>query len=194
MLAGLARRLRSEGRDVLATHEPGGTPVSDAVRKIVLDPELRVSPATEALLMSAARAQLVADVIRPALSSAKWVLCDRYTTSTLAYQGYGHGVALASLQALATLATGGLEPDVTLLVDIPVEVSRARVAERAATSGRAEDRLEREDETFHTRVRNGYLELARADRKMHVLDGLRATDALVEEAYEIVTRHASSRS
>ena len=132
--------------------------------------------------MSTARAQVVTEVIRPALDAGKCVLCDRYAMSTFAYQGFGHGVPFEPLKALTAIATGGLEPDVVLLVDIPVEVSRERVAGR----GRAADRLEREDEAFHTRVREGYLQLASGDKRVHVLDGLRPTVELIDLAYRIV--------
>jgi dTMP kinase len=183
MLAGLAQRLRDAGREVVSTHEPGGTPLADAIRHLVLDSNHPIAPVTEALLMSTARAQVVTDVIRPALNSGKCVLCDRYAMSTFAYQGFGHGVPFDALKALTAVATGGLEPDVVLLVDIPVEVSIARVAGR----GRAADRLEREDQFFHARVREGYLKLARGDRRVHVLDGLRPTIELIELAFRIVT-------
>jgi dTMP kinase len=187
MLAGLAQRLREGGREVVTTHEPGGTPLADAIRHLVLESSFPIAPVTEALLMSTARAQVVTEVIRPALNAGKCVLCDRYAMSTLAYQGFGHGVPFESLKALTAIATGGLEPDVVLLVDIPVEVSRARVAVR----GRAADRLEREDEAFHMRVRGGYLELARGDKRVHVLDGLRPTIELIDLAYRIVTAQPS---
>lgn len=183
MLAGLAQRLRDGGRDVVTTHEPGGTPLADAIRQLVLRSNHPIAPVTEALLMSTARAQVVTEVIRPALNAGKCVLCDRYTLSTFAYQGFGHGVPIDSLKALTAVATGGLEADVVLLVDIPVEVSLERVAGR----GRAADRLEREDVVFHTRVREGYLKLARGDRRIHVLDGLRPTIELIELAHRIVT-------
>lgn len=187
LLTGLAQRLRAEGRDVLVTREPGGTELGERIRELVLAPEERVAPATEALLMSADRAQHVAEVIRPALAAGTWVLCDRFTTSTFAYQGYGHGVPLDSLRALAAIATGGLEPDVVLLVDVPVAVSRERVVNRATASGKPTDRLEREDTAFHARVREGYLALAREDRRIAVLDGSRPAAELIEAAHRIIS-------
>jgi dTMP kinase len=191
MLAGLAQRLREAGRDVVTTHEPGGTALADAIRQLVLESDHPIAPVTEALLMSTARAQVVSDVIRPALNAGKCVLCDRYAMSTLAYQGFGHGVPFEALRSLTTIATGGLEPDVVLLVDIPVGVSRARVAARATERGKPPDRLEREDEAFHARVREGYLALARGDRRVHVLDGLRPTIELIDLAQRIVTAQPS---
>lgn len=186
MLAGLAERLRADGISVVTTREPGGTPLGARIRGLVLSPEERVAPATEALLMTADRAQHVADVIRPALARGEWVLCDRFASATLAYQGFGHGVPLGTLQALIATAVGTLAPDLILLVDIPVDVSRTRVAARSADSGRLADRMEREDEAFHRRVRDGYLTLARENPSFRVLDGLRPAETLIDEALAIV--------
>lgn len=186
MLAGLAERLRADGISVVTTREPGGTPLGARIRGLVLSPEERVAPTTEALLMTADRAQHVADVIRPALARGEWVLCDRFASATLAYQGFGHGVPLGTLQALIATAVGTLAPDLILLVDIPVDVSRTRVAARSADSGRLADRMEREDEAFHRRVRDGYLTLARETPSFRVLDGLRPAETLIDEALAIV--------
>jgi len=191
LLAGLAERLRADGISVVTTREPGGTPLGARIRSLVLSPEERVAPATEALLMTADRAQHVADVIRPALARGEWVLCDRFATATLAYQGFGHGVPLGTLQSLIATAVGTLEPDLILLVDIPVDVSRTRVAARSADSGRLADRMEREDEAFHHRVRDGYLRLARENARFRILDGLRAAETLIGEALAIVREKAA---
>ncbi len=191
MLAGLAERLRANGISVVTTREPGGTPLGARIRSLVLSPEERVAPATEALLMTADRAQHVADVIRPALARGEWVLCDRFATATLAYQGFGHGVPLGTLQSLIATAVGTLEPDLILLVDIPVDVSRTRVAARSADSGRLADRMEREDEAFHRRVRDGYLRLARENARFRILDGLRPAETLIGEALAIVREKAA---
>ena len=137
----------------------------------------------EAFIVNASRAQHVAEVIEPALRAGTWVLSDRFATATLAYQGYGRGVGLEALRALAAIATRGLEPDLTLLVDVPVELSRARVLSRSRSEGADVDRLEREDEAFHERVRQGYLSLARDDRRIVVLDGTLAPEALLETAW-----------
>jgi dTMP kinase len=191
LLAGLAERLRADGISVVTTREPGGTPLGARIRSLVLSPEERVAPATEALLMTADRAQHVADVIRPALARGEWVLCDRFATATLAYQGFGHGVPLDTLQSLIATAVGTLEPDLILLVDIPVDVSRTRVAARSADSGRLADRMEREDEAFHRRVRDGYLRLARENARFRILDGLRPAETLIGEALAIVREKAA---
>jgi dTMP kinase len=191
LLAALAQRLRADGISVVTTREPGGTPLGARIRGLVLSPEERVAPATEALLMTADRAQHVADVIRPALARGEWVLCDRFASATLAYQGFGHGVPLGTLQALIATAVGTLAPDLILLVDIPVDVSRTRVAARSADSGRLADRMEREDEAFHRRVRDGYLTLARENPSFRVLDGLRPAETLIDEALAIVREKAA---
>jgi len=140
--------------------------------------------------MSADRAEHVATVIRPALESGSWVFSDRFATATFAYQGYGRGLPLEALRMLTAFATGGLEPDVVLLVDVPVSVSRERVAARAKAMGIAIDRLEREDDAFHERVRAGYLALAGDDPRMHVLDGMRPASELVDEAERILGKAA----
>ena len=158
----LAETLTERGFDVFSTREPGGTVLAEAIRKILLDgPDL--GGWTEALLFTAARAQLVQDVIRPQLQAGTVVLCDRYRDSTLAYQGYGRGVDLATLVRLQDQATGGLLPALTFLLDLPVEEGLARIPR-----GRL-DRLDRETETFHRRVRQGYLEMARQEAERWVV-------------------------
>ena len=181
LLAALAERLRSLGHDVVATREPGGTPVGDAIRRIFLDELVKIEPLTEALLVNAARAQHLAEVVRPALRAGKLVLCDRFTDSTLAYQGFGRGLDLGMLRSLCAVATGGLEPDLTLLLDVPVELSRRRTGAR----GGGADRLESENDAFHERVRRGFLEIARA-RDHRVLDGALGSPELVEAAFAAI--------
>ena len=177
LVAGLAARLQAERENVVATREPGGTTLGDALRAIFLDRTLSIEPLSEAFLVNAARVQHVEQVIRPALASGGVVLCDRFTDSTLAYQGYGRGMDLELLRALCDFAIGGVEPDVVLLVDLPVGVARARLADRAV----APDRIENEDDGFHERVRRGFLELARAPRH-RVLDGTLPPERLLDEA------------
>ncbi|MEO9169995.1 MAG: dTMP kinase, partial [Candidatus Aquilonibacter sp.] len=174
LISGLAERLRGEGREVLATREPGGTPTGDAIRAIFLAPGLRLTPLTEALLIAAARAQHVVDAIEPALRAGGDVLCDRFVDSTLAYQGYGRGIDCGFLRELCDAATGGLTPDVTLILDIPVAVSRGRVAARMI----ARDRMESEDDGFHERVRGGFLALALRASRYHVLDATKTPEEL----------------
>ena len=189
LLAELAERLRSEGLDVLATREPGGTPVGDAVRDVFLNRALAIAPLTESMLVSAARAQHVVDVIRPALGAGRFVLCDRFTDSTLAYQGYGRRVRRDVLRALCEMASDGLQPDFVLVVDLPVAVARERL--RARSTGM--DRIENEDDGFHERVRQGFLELATSPRH-RVLDGTLAPEQLAALAMdEIRARRGAPR-
>ncbi|HEY8322256.1 MAG TPA: dTMP kinase [Candidatus Baltobacteraceae bacterium] len=184
LLAGMLERMRAGGLDVLATREPGGTPVGDAIRAVVLNPGLHVEPLTEALLMNASRAAHVLEVVRPALAAGKIVLCDRYYDSTLAYQGYGRGLDLAMLRGLCAAATGGLDPDLTLVLDVSPEVSRRRVESRPD----ANDRLDNETLAFFTRARAGFLELAMREPRMRVLDGTEPVDALIDEAMALLTQ------
>jgi len=181
LLAALAERLRSEDRDVLVTREPGGTPLGEAVRAIALDRSIAVTPMAEALLMNAARTQHVAAAIRPALETGRTVLCDRYVDSTLAYQGYGRGLDLGVLRALCDAATGGLMPDVTLVVDVPVGVSRERLRLRGVVA----DRMESEDDGFHERVRQGYLALSKRAGGS-VLDGTRNAPDVLRQALDVL--------
>lgn len=154
----LAYHLRDLGCDVLTTREPGGTPISERVRAIVLDPaHTSMEPSTEFLLFSAARAQHVAEVIRPHLERGGVVLCDRFADSSLAYQGYGYGLDLEARRAITRFATGGLVPDLTFLLDLPVEVGLRR---KAGGKGDAWNRMERKRIDYHERVREGYLFMA----------------------------------
>ena len=157
----LSSYLEEKGYPVLATREPGGTNIGDQIRAILLDPQnTEMLPASEALLFSAARAQIVNQVIRPHLAQGDIVLCDRYADSTMAYQGYGHGLELEMLHAITALATGGLKPDLTVYLDIDVEDGlRRKLA--AHKAGNAEwNRLDRQEAAFHRRVREGYLQMA----------------------------------
>ena len=161
--------LERAGVSVCATREPGGTPLAERIRQIVLGHgEEPLTPVSETLLMFAARALHVAAVIRPALARGTWVICDRFTDATRAYQGCGRGVESALIEALATAVHGDLVPDCTLLLDVPVAtgLARARARTRAST-----DRFEGETSAFFERVRAGYLALARAEpRRFRVID------------------------
>ncbi|HUW10862.1 MAG TPA: dTMP kinase, partial [Anaerolineae bacterium] len=152
--------LSGRGHDVLATREPGGTSISEAVRSILLDPaNTAMRPVTEILLFSAARAQIVAQVIRPHMERGGIVLCDRYADSTLAYQGYGRGLDLDTLRAITAFATGGLLPHLTVYLDIAIEDGLRR------KSAQEWNRLEDQTLMFHRRVRQGYLEMAAAEQE-----------------------------
>jgi dTMP kinase len=140
------------GRDVLTVREPGGTPLAEAARKLALKSRHDRAFGAELFLFLAARADLVERVIRPALESGQVVIADRFGLSTLAYQVAGRGLPRADVEAALRVATGGLSPDLTLVLDVPVTVGR----ERQRNAGKAQDRIEREDDTFHTRVRDAY--------------------------------------
>jgi dTMP kinase len=154
----LAASLADQGYSVWTTREPGGTRVGEMIRPMVLGRDQPpMTPWTEALLFTAARAQHVDEVIRPRLERGEIVLCDRYVDSTLAYQGYGRGLDLETLRQLQAQATGGLVPDLTILLNLPVEAGLARIPRTN------QDRLDREAASFHQRVRDGYRTLAAAE-------------------------------
>jgi len=191
-IARLAARLRSLGHDPLVTREPGGTPVGEGIRALLLDHERRPTALTEALLMVAARAQLAETVLRPALAAGRIVLCDRYGDSTLAYQGGGRGLDGAMLASWNRAATEGLVPALTLLFDVPTAIGLDR---RRAASG-ATNRLDREPAEFHERVRRRYLELAAAEpERWVVVDALVGTDELEDRVWQVLgPRFAHARS
>ena len=158
-VAQLVENLRQEGYDVLATREPGGTPIGDQIRDVLSNLEnTTMRPRTEILLFQASRAQLVEQVIRPHLKSGGIVLSDRYADSTLAYQGYGHQVDLEKLKTIIEFATGGLKPNLTVLLDVDVEEGLQRRAR-----GGEWNRLDAYDLAFHQRVRQGYHKLVQAE-------------------------------
>ncbi len=169
----LAQWLRDHGKDVVETVEPGGTAIGRQIRKILLDPaSADMQPRTELLLYFASRAQNVDQVIRPALDSGRIVLCDRFTDSTLVYQGCGRGLDTNVVLDLDRIACRGLKPDVTLLIDIDAETSLMRAKRRNERVGLAESRIDEEDAAFHERVRQGYLALAKAElERIVVIDG-----------------------
>jgi len=170
----LKERLLAAGEQVTATREPGGCPIADQMRAILLDAgNSAITPLSELLLYAAARAQHVQEVIVPALERGETVLCDRFTDATIAYQGHGRGLDLATIAQLNQLATGGVEPQLTLLIDCPVEIGLGRALARIeAGSGAREERFELESLHFHERVRQGYLGLADAfPGRFNVIDG-----------------------
>ncbi|GMA16179.1 dTMP kinase [Deinococcus metallilatus] len=188
-LAWLAARLAEAGVPHVVTREPGGTPLGTRVREVLLDPLLNIDPLPEFLLYSASRAQLVGNVICPALARGEAVLCDRYADSSLAYQGAGRGLDPTFLAALTREVTGGLVPDLTVLLDLDPALGLARAASRGQP-----DRLERADLGFHGRVRAGFLALAaQAPRRFLVLDATRDPGALADAIWQAV-RDRLSRS
>ncbi|MBM4149058.1 MAG: dTMP kinase [Lentisphaerae bacterium] len=157
--ARVAARLRGAGVDVAEVREPGGTDLGERLRQVLQHTKMEcpVSPPGEMFLFCACRAQLVQEVIRPALQAGRWVLCDRFSDSTTAYQGYGRGVDLAALEQINALATGGLVPDLTVLLDVDEGEGIRRAASRG---GAVYDRFEAEKAEFHAKVRNGYRAIA----------------------------------
>jgi dTMP kinase len=164
----LAEALRNAGRDVVQTREPGGSPQAEALRALLVSGDIdRWDARAEALLHNAARVEHLRATVRPALKAGAWVLSDRFADSTLAYQGYGHGVDRDALITLQSFATQGLMPGLTLMLDVPLETG----AERTGARNSGEDRYERMGDGFHDRVRNGFLAIARADpERVRVID------------------------
>lgn len=182
----LAEKLRQQGYDVLCTREPGGTAIGDQVRKVLFDMRNKgMDPRGEILLFQASRAQLVEEVIRPALKQGKVVLSDRYADSTLAYQGYGHQVELDELRSIVNYATGGLKPQLTILLDIEAGEGLQR-----RDSGGNWNRLDDYDLEFHRRVRDGYRKLAAAEpERWVVVEASQNPDKVAADLLRIVLEH-----
>jgi dTMP kinase len=181
----LAERLRSEGHDIFEAVEPGGTAIGRQIRRILLDAANQdLRPTAELLLYFASRAQNVDECIRPALAAGKIVLCDRFTDSTLAYQGYARGLGEETVLALDRIACRGLAPDLTVLIDVDVECGIARAQKRNAGSDAAETRMDDQSLEFHRKVREAYLALARrhADR-FRIIDGRGAPETVAERVW-----------
>ncbi len=178
----LAQTLEARGVAVMALREPGGVLVAERIRELVMDPALAVDARAEALLYAAARAQLVAERLEPALASGHIVLLDRFVDSSLAYQGAGRELGVEEIAAINRFATGGLAPDRTLLLLLPLAVGRARRGDRA------DDRIEREGEAFFARIDSGYRALAEAEpERVRVLDASVSADLLLAAAVEEIS-------
>lgn len=191
-IALLAEELRQQGFSVLTTREPGGTSISNQIREVLLNrlDNQAMNPRTEILLFLAARAQLVEEVIRPHLAEGELVLSDRYADSTLAYQGYGHGVDRDVLRSLLQFATGGLWPDLTLLLDVDAETGLGR----RQKSGGEWNRLDAYAVEFHRRVRQGYLELARLDpQRWVIIDAARPREEVQQAIRSVIRARLSAR-
>ena len=186
----LAEWLRKQGKKVVVTREPGGTRMSELIRALVRD-EMEDPPVTrcEVLLFLAARAQVVSQVIRPALAHGEWVVCDRFADSTFAYQGYGRGIDVQLLKNFNDFVTEGLVPDLTILLDVPPEVSRTRLAARQASTADTGDRIEAAGEMFHRRLREGFLDLAKAEpKRFTVIDASKSIDKVAAAVQKTVQR------
>jgi dTMP kinase len=187
----LADHLKDKGYDVLFTREPGGTEIGDQIRRVIMSLDnKRMSPQAEFLLFSASRAQLVREVIQPKLAAGGVVVCDRFYDSSLAYQGYGHQLDLDQLRSVTQFVTGGLVPDLTLLLDLPSEVGLNRRKEAGLWN-----RLDDYDLAFHERVRAGYLRLAQADpQRWVVIDATRSKAEIQSHMQEAVHSRLESES
>jgi dTMP kinase len=163
----LIRRLAGCGIEAVYTREPGGTAIGEAIRNILQHNQAGEAPCerTELLLFEASRNQLVEKVIRPHLEKGKWVICDRFIDSTTAYQGYGRGLPVEEIQAINRFSANGIVPDLTLLLDLDVATGFERITQRYLALGESADRFEKEDRSFHERIREGYLKLAKEDPK-----------------------------
>lgn len=182
--------LEHRGLKVLLTREPGGTPLAERVRAILKD-ESDDPPCdrTELLLFLAARAQLVRNVIRPALDAGTWVISDRFSDSTMAYQGYGRGLPLEVIRAANDFACEGLKPDLTLFLDVDPETSRARMRGREAATNTSADRIELAGDDFHARIRKGFLEMAAADGdRIVTIDASGTEDEVWGSVWKSLTR------
>jgi dTMP kinase len=184
-IALLARAFEKEGRRVVVTREPGGSALANRIRSLLLDPKMHgLVPLAELFLYEASRAQHVHDVVAPALAAGRVVICDRFADSTIVYQGAGRKLGAALVASLNQVATGGLKPDLTLLLDLDPRIGLARVGARGIL-----DRMEKEKLTFHRALRKGYLALAKKEpRRVKVMDASQSRDQLHESILAAVRR------
>ena len=191
----LSNHLEEREIDHVLTREPGGTPIGDQIRRLVLDPgNADMTPICDLLLYAAARAQHIEQVIRPALEAGRLVLCDRFKDATFAYQGYGRGIRLDLIDALHDLETLALRPDLTLLFDIDASVALERARDRDSGGPRDETRFEQQDLDFHERVRSGYLEMARQEpARFVVLDARGRIEEVHRRVLHVIAKHLPVR-
>ena len=184
----LADALKAGGLDPIITREPGGSPAAEVIRSLLVEGAVdRWQPMTEALLNFAARLEHVQATIEPALVVGRWVLCDRFADSTVAYQGYGYDLGRAVIDELHRLVLGYFQPDLTVILDIPVAEGLARATNREQAEGSREDRYEHMDEGFHQRLRDGFLDIARRNpERCVVIDAAQETDKVQAEIRTVV--------
>jgi len=185
-IARLKQALEGAGLTVIPTREPGGTPIGERIRALLVEGEPgSLSPTSEALLNFAQRAEHLERVIKPALARGAWVISDRFADSTMAYQGYGHRLGRKPIEALYKLVCGSFKPDLTLILDVPVEIGLARAASRRGS----ETRFERMDTAFHERLRKGFMDIAKRDKRRCVLiDASEPADGVTTAVLAAVTR------
>lgn len=194
-LGHLDKHLQDLGYLTVVTREPGGCSISDTIRSLLLDPESKdMASRTELLLYSAARAQHVVECIRPALDAGKIVLCDRFSDATSVYQGAGRGLDMKQLEQISAFAADGLSPDLTLLLDYTVEEGIQRARQRnSADEMESEGRFELEALTFHQRIRDGYLDLAKHEKRFQIIDALGDEVSVSKRIKDIVDRFLTGR-
>ena len=184
----LADALKAGGLDPIISREPGGSPAAEVIRSLLVEGAVdRWQPMTEALLNFAARLEHVQATLEPALVAGRWVLCDRFADSTVAYQGYGHDLGRAVIDELHRLVVGYFQPDLTVILDIPVAEGLARATNRERAEGSREDRYEHMDEGFHQRLRDGFLDIARRNpERCVVIDAAQEPDKVQAEIRAVV--------
>ncbi len=185
----LSERLQQSKQNVLLLREPGGTPLSEHLRTLLLDRiHLSITSLSEFLLFSASRAQLVQTVIRPALENKSIVVCDRFYDSSIAYQGWGRGLPVEEIKKVNKIVTGGLQPDVTFLLDIPVD----EVIKRKISAGYGTDRIESSGTSFYKKVREGYISIAREEpERVHVINGMQPIADIHEQLWQKIEERVS---
>ncbi len=191
----LAEDLCGRGLKVVMTREPGGAPAAEQIRGLLVSGEVaRWSARTESLLHYAARREHLDATVLPALAAGAWVVCDRFANSTMAYQGYGHGLGRAFIEALHELVLGAFKPDLTLMLDTAVDEGLMRASLRLSARALSEDRYERMDRAFHERVRAGFLEIARLEPdRCAVIDGSEEPDRVAAEVSRVVAERLGER-
>jgi dTMP kinase len=191
-LASIVKKLENDGYQVVTTREPGGTPISEQIRNVILDKEnTNMDPRTEALLYAASRRQHLVEKVWPSVKAGKLVLCDRYLDSSLAYQGYARGLGIDDILAVNNYATEGTYPDITLLFDIDPELGLTRISQN---KNREVNRLDLEQLSFHQKVREGYRILAqRFPTRYIVIDASKPLEDVVENAYEAIKAKLESK-
>jgi len=187
----LADWLKAQGKDIVLTREPGGTPGAEEIRKLLVQGEAaRWEPMTEALLHFAARRDHVAKVIQPALARGAWVISDRFVDSTVAYQGYGHRLGAEPIELLRKLVLGDFAPGLTLLFDVPVSLGLQRAGKRNVAAAQGDARYESMGEAFHARVRDGFLAIARAEPgRVTVIDSSRPVEEVADDVLAALRTH-----
>ena len=187
VIQALRRKLEQDGLEVVTTREPGGSPIAEQIRQVILDVDNHAMDVrTEALLYAASRRQHLVETILPNVQAGKLVISDRFVMSSLAYQGMARGIGLDPVWAINQFAIDGQMPDLTLLVDVPAEVGLERI--QAAKGQRQYDRLDRESLAFHQRVRQTYLDLAQDWANLEILDGQKSIEAVSQECYDILQK------